>query len=72
MLFFSALLFILPSAFLMGALTLMHLCGLSVLDFRQWQDISFFAFAFYQLAQLKIIKTGFSVLLFAFFKNQKS
>lgn len=34
MLFFSALLFILPSAFLMGALILMHLCGLSVFRFQ--------------------------------------
>lgn len=31
---FSALLFILPSAFLTGSLTLMYLCGLSVFRFR--------------------------------------
>lgn len=39
------------------------------LDYSQWQDISFFASAFYQLAQLKITKVGFSGLLF---KDQKA
>lgn len=42
------------------------------LDYSQWQDISFFASAFYQPAQLKITKffqSGFSVLPF---KDQKA
>lgn len=39
------------------------------LDYSQWQDISFFASAFYQLAQLKITRAGFSFLLF---KDQKA
>lgn len=45
--------------------------GLEPLDlgYSQWQDISFFASAFYQLAQLEITKSGFSVLLF---KDQKT
>lgn len=38
------------------------------LDYSQWQDISFFASAFYQTAQLEIKEAGFSVLLF---KDQK-
>lgn len=39
------------------------------LDYSQWQDISFFASTFYQPAQVKITKAGFSVLLF---KDQKA